>query len=195
MIKVGITGGIGSGKSTICRVFSALGIPVFVADEAAKQLMNTDEQLHADLIRLFGDAVYLPDGVVDRKYLAGIVFNDPSSLKKLNEVVHPAVHRAFEKWVTHQNAPYVLHEAAILFESGFNRMMDYTITIVTDEQERIERVMKRDKISEELVRQRIRNQFTDEQRIGLADFVIRNNDDNLIIPQVLEIDRKIRLHG
>lgn len=195
MIKVGITGGIGSGKSTICRVFSVLGIPVFVADEVAKQLMNTDEQLRADLIRLFGDAVYLPNGVVDRKYLAGIVFNDPSSLKKLNAVVHPAVHRAFEKWVKHQNAPYVLHEAAILFESGFNRMMDYTITIVTDEQERIERVMKRDKISEELVRQRIRNQFTDEQRIGLADFVIRNNDEDLVIPQVLEIDRKIRLHG
>lgn len=195
MIKVGITGGIGSGKSTICKVFSVLGIPVFVADEVAKKLMNHDERLRAELIRLFGEAVYLPDGTIHRKYLADIVFNDQSSLEKLNGAVHPAVHRAFEEWVAQQDAPYVLHEAAILFESGFNRMMNYTITIVTNEQERIERVMKRDKISEELVRQRIKNQFTDEQRIALADFVIKNNEEDLVIPQVLEIDRKIRLHG
>lgn len=195
MIKVGITGGIGSGKTTICRVFSVLGVPVFVADAVAKQLMNENEQLRRQLIRVFGPAIYLPEGAIDRKYLAGIVFNDASLLEKLNALVHPAVHQAFEKWVLEQQAPYVLHEAAILFESGFDRFVDLTIAIVTREEERIERVMKRDKISEELVRQRIKNQFTDEQRISLADFVIRNNDEDLVIPQVLEIDKKIRFHG
>ena len=195
MIKVGITGGIGSGKTTVCKVFSALGIPIFVADSIGKQLMNEDPLLREQLIHRFGPAVYLSDQMVDRKYLANIVFNDPSSLEKLNSMVHPAVHKAFEKWYLKQEAPYVLHEAAILFESGFNRMMDFTITIVTREEERIARVMKRDKISEELVRQRIRNQFTDEERIKLADFVISNNEEDLIIPQILEIDKKIRANG
>jgi len=195
MIKVGITGGIGSGKTTVCKVFSVLGIPIFVADSIGKQLMNEDPQLKEQLIHRFGPAVYLSDQTIDRKYLANIVFNDPSSLEKLNSVVHPAVHKAFEEWYLKQEAPYVLHEAAILFESGFNRMMDFTITIVTREEERIARVMKRDKISEELVRQRIRNQFTDEERIKLADFVISNNEEDLIIPQILEIDKKIRANG
>lgn len=195
MIKVGITGGIGSGKTTICRMFSVLGVPVFVADVAGKQLMNEDPLLREQIIRLFGQAVYLPDGTIDRKYLAGIVFNDASSLEKLNAVVHPAVHKAFNEWVLKQRAPYVLHEAAILFESGFSQMMDFTIAIVTEEDERIARVMKRDKISEELVRQRIKNQFTDEQRIQLADFIISNNESDLVIPQVLKIDKKIRIHG
>jgi len=149
MIKVGITGGIGSGKTTVCKMFSVLGIPVFVADVVGKQLMNEDQQLREQLIRLFGSDVYLPDQTINRKYLANIVFNDSSSLEKLNSVVHPAVHKAFEEWLLKQQAPYILHEAAILFESGFNRMMDFTITITTSEEERIARVIKRDKISEE----------------------------------------------
>lgn len=192
---IGITGGIGSGKSTVCRVFVALGIPVFEADACAKQLMNSDPEVGEQLIRLFGAIVYLPDHTVNRKYLAGLVFSDPSLLAQLNAIVHPAVRKAFSEWLGKQHSPYVIHEAAILFESGFYKMMDQTITIVTDEDQRIQRVIKRDGISVEQVRQRIQNQWNDEERIKLADFVIRNNDDDLIIPQILEIDKKIRAHG
>ena len=195
MLKIGITGGIGSGKSTVCRVFSVMGIPVFEADKVARKLMDTDEEIHEKLVRLFGAAVYLPDQTVNRKYLAGIVFKDPSLLTKLNEIVHPVVRKTFFKWCEKQESPYIIHEAAILFESGFYKMMDKTITVVTDENERIQRVMKRDGITLELVKERIRNQWTDNERIKLADFVIGNNDDELIIPQIIEIDKKLRAHG
>ena len=195
MIKVGITGGIGSGKSTVCKVFRIMGIPVFEADPVAKQLMNTDPLIREQLVRLFGEAVYLHDQTIDRKHLAGIVFNDSSLLKKLNAIVHPAVQNAFDEWCLKQQSPYVLHEAAILFESGFYKFMDKTITIVVNENERIERVMKRDKITAELVKQRIKNQMNDEERIKLADFVISNNDNELIIPQIIDIDQKIRANG
>jgi len=195
MLKIGITGGIGSGKSTVCKVFSVLGIPVFEADRIAKNLMITDQEIHEKLVRLFGEAVYLPDQTIDRKYLAGIVFNDPSLLAQLNAIVHPVVKKTFFDWCEKQQSPYVIHEAAILFESGFYKMMDKTITVVTDEVERIQRVMKRNDITLELVKERIRNQWSDEERIKLADFIIRNNDDELIIPQIIEIDKKIRANG
>ena len=195
MIKVGITGGIGSGKSTVCEVFKVLGIPVFEADQVARQLMNYDAKVRIQLINLFGSCVYLPDQTIDRKFLSGIVFNNPSLLADLNSIVHPAVRNAFDDWCQNQQSPYVLQEAAILFESGFYKLMDKTIVVDTDEAERIQRVMKRDGTSEEQVRERIRNQWTDEQRIKLADFVINNNDNELIIPQIVEIDKKIRAHG
>lgn len=195
MIKVGITGGIGSGKTTVCKVFRVLGIPVFEADTTAKQLMNTDAELRKNLIGLFGTAVYQPDQTIDRKYLAGIVFTNPSLLAQLNELVHPVVRKAFEEWCLIQHSPYVLHEAAILFESGFYRMMDKTITVVTSENQRIERVVKRDRLTVELVKQRMKNQWSDDEKIKLADFVIGNNDRELIIPQIVEIDKKIRAHG
>jgi len=151
MIKVGITGGIGSGKSTVCKVFSALGIPVFEADKVAKELMNTDPVLQKQLKNLFGPAVYLPNQTIDRKYLAGIVFNNPSLLEQLNQIVHPAVRNAFNEWCDQQHSPYVIHEAAILFESGFYKLMDKTITVFANEDERINRVMQRDGASVELI--------------------------------------------
>jgi len=195
MLKIGITGGIGSGKSTVCKVFSVLGIPVFEADRIAKKLMNTDQEMREKLVNLFGAAVYLPDQTIDRKYLAGIVFNDPSLLAQLNAIVHPVVRKTFFDWCDQQQSPYIIHEAAILFESGFYKMMDKTITVATSENERIQRVMKRDELTLELIKERIRNQWSDEERIKLADFVIRNNDDELIIPQIIEIDKKIRANG
>lgn len=195
MLKIGITGGIGSGKSTVCRVFSVMGIPVFEADKVARKLMDTDEEIHEKLVRLFGAAVYLPDQTVNRKYLAGIVFKDPSLLAQLNEIVHPVVRKTFFDWCERQKSPYIIHEAAILFESGFYKMMDKTITVVTNEDERIQRVMKRDGITMELVKERIKNQWSDEERMKLADFVIGNNDDQLIIPQIIEIDKKIKANG
>jgi dephospho-CoA kinase len=195
MIKVGITGGIGSGKSTVCKVFRTMGIPVFEADVIAKQLMNNDPTLRQQLIHLFGSSVYQSDQTIDRKYLAGIVFSNSSLLSKLNEAVHPAVRKSFDEWLLNQNSPYVIHEAAILFESGFYKMMDKTITVVTNETERIDRVVKRDHITIEMVQQRMKNQWKDEQRIKLADFVIGNNDNELIIPQIIEIDKKLRTNG
>ena len=195
MLKVGITGGIGSGKSTVCKVFSNLGIPVFEADRIAKELMNKSGDIREKLVNLFGASVYLPDQTVDRKYLAGIVFNDPSLLAQLNAIVHPVVRQTFFDWCDKQKSPYIIHEAAILFESGFYKMMDKTITVVTFENERIQRVMKRDGLTLELVKERIRNQWTDDERIKLADFVIGNNDNELIIPQIIEIDKKIRAYG
>jgi len=195
MLKVGITGGIGSGKSTVCKVFSVLGIPVFESDKIAKELMNTDAEIHRQLVDLFGAAVYLPDHTINRKYLAGIVFNDPSLLARLNTIVHPVVRKTFFDWCEKQQTPYIIHEAAILFESGFYKMMDKTITVVTSERERIQRVMKRDGITPEMVNERIKNQWNDQQRKELADFVIGNNDDELVIPQVIEIDKKLRAHG
>lgn len=195
MLKVGITGGIGSGKSTVCKVFATMGIPVFEADKVAKELMNTDEGIHTQLIDLFGSEVYLPDHTIDRKYLAAIVFNNKSLLTQLNSIVHPVVRQSFFNWCEKQNTPYIIHEAAILFESGFYKFMDKTIAVVTSENERIERVMKRDGITIDLVRERIKNQWSDQQRMELADFVIGNNDDQLIIPQIVEIDKKLRTNG
>jgi dephospho-CoA kinase len=195
MLKVGITGGIGSGKSTVCRVFSNLGIPVFEADKAAKELMNNSEKIFDQLTRLFGAEVYLPDHSINRKYLAAIVFNDKSLLEKLNRIVHPVVRSVFFDWCDKQHAPYIIHEAAILFESGFYKFMDKTIAVVTSENERIERVVKRDGVTIEMVQERIRNQWNDKQRMELADFVIGNNDDDLIVPQIIEIDKQLRKNG
>ena len=198
MIKVGITGGIGSGKSTVCKVFKVLGIPVFEADQVARKLMNSDAGVRIQLINLFGPSVYLADQTVDRKFLSAIVFNPEYSgslLSELNSIVHPAVRNAFDVWFKNQQSPYIIHEAAILFESGFYKMMDKIIVVATDEEERIQRVMKRDGTSEEQVRQRIRNQWTDAQRIKMADFVIGNNDNELILPKIVDIDKKIRTDG
>ncbi len=195
MIKVGITGGIGSGKSTACKVFSFLGIPVFEADIVAKQLMNTDPEIRSKLINLFGTSVYLPDRTIDRKHLAGIVFNNAPLLAQLSKIVHPEVHKSFDNWCRNQHSPYILHESAILFETGFYKLMDKSIVVVANQGQRIERVMKRDKTTHALVKQRIKNQLNDEEKIKLADFVIGNNDNELIIPQIVEIDKKIRANG
>jgi len=195
MIRVGITGGIGSGKSTACKIFRTLGIPVFEADHVARLLMNSDTKIRIQLTNLFGAAVYLPDHTLDRKLLASIVFSNPSLLAQLNEIVHPVVKNAFDEWCKNQESPYILHEAAILFESGFYKMMDKTITVVTNEEERIQRVTKRDGTTFEMVKQRIQNQWTDRQRMNLADFVINNNENELMIPQIIDIDKKLRTNG
>ena len=194
-LKIGITGGIGSGKSVVCALFSLLGIPVFEADQVAKKLMNSDSRLRRELVDLFGEAVYTAEGVIDRKMLAGILFNDQLALQKVNSLVHPAVREAFLQWCSEQTSPYVLHEAAILFESGFFRMMDRNILVTAPEELRIRRVTTRDGVSAEAVLQRMQNQWTDEEKIPLADFIISNDDTRAIIPQVLDIDKQIRKYG
>ncbi len=194
-ISLGITGGIGSGKSTVCNVFKLLGTPVFEADKVAKSLINSNSKIRNGLIEMFGSEIYDTKDNIDRKMLANHIFNDNNLLEKVNQLIHPEVRKEFNRWKEIQKHPYVIHEAAILFESGFYKMMDFTILVSARLEARIERVSKRDKISAELVRQRINNQFTDEQKRELASLELVNDNKNLLIPQILEIDKKLRIHG
>lgn len=193
MLTIGITGGIGSGKSTVCRVFRVLGIPVFQADIVARKLQDEDPWIKKNLIELFGSEIYAENGTLNRKKLAGIIFNNPVDLENVNQLIHPAVHREFENWKEKiLQFPYVLYEAAILFETGSAVGFDYTILVVADEDERLQRVMKRDGISAEAIQQRMKNQMKDAEKIILADFIIENNDNQLIIPQILKLDQILK---
>jgi len=191
MLKIGITGGIGSGKSTISKVFEVLGIPVFYADDAAKQVMTTDPILIAALKDTFGNEAYFEDGSLNRKHIANIVFNNPAELAKLNAITHPAVFRAFDNWLaeTH-NAPYVMKEAALMFESGSAKLCDKNILVYAPLEMRINRVVKRDGLSRAEVESRNARQFTDEQKLKLADYVITNDDSQLVIPQILALHQQ-----
>lgn len=195
MLKIGITGGIGSGKSTICNFFRLLGVPVFNADQEAKKVMNESSIVRSKLVVSFGNDIYLPNHTIDRKKMAGIIFNSPSLLQKVNAIVHPEVRKYFFAWCEQQESPYIVHEAAILFESGFYEMMDFTILVTASEEERVKRVMRRDQSTAEQVKERMGKQWTDEQKAALADFTIRNDNRELIIPQLLNLDKKFRDHG
>jgi len=189
MLKVGITGGIGSGKTTICRIFETLGIPVFYADTAAKQIMVQDRILIEGIKNTFGTESYLENGVLNNKHIAGIVFNNTQMLEKLNALVHPAVFRSFDTWVARLAAgvPYILKEAALLFESGSYQMCDLNILVIAPEQLKLERVMQRDQVTEEAVRARMDKQFTDRQKLKMADHLIYNNETDPLISQVLAL--------
>ena len=190
-MKIGITGGMGSGKTTACKVFEVLGIPVFYADSVAKELMQTDSLLRQNLISAFGAQSYLSDGQLNRKYISGIVFKDESQLKILNQLVHPVVFRSFDEWVLkQQNQPYVLKEAALLFESGADKLCDYTILIKSPESIKIQRIIQRDHFTEEEIKLRMDKQFTDEQKEKLANFILLNNEEQLLVPQILKLHEK-----
>ncbi|MBN2773601.1 MAG: dephospho-CoA kinase [Prolixibacteraceae bacterium] len=193
-IKIGITGGIGSGKSVVCKIFKCLGIPVFEADNVGKFLLDNDKNIRKKITGLFGESVYMPDNSIDRKKLASIIFNDNIALQKVNEIIHPAVRKEFESWILKQNTIYMIHEAAILFESGFYKLMDFNIHISADKNIRIKRVMERNKISEEMVLTRLNKQWDDKKKEKLADAVIYNNNE-LLIPQVLKIDKQLKENG
>ena len=195
MIKVGVTGGIGSGKSLVCSFFKLIGIPVYEADYQAKQLMNSSSVIKSQLMKTFGDDIYLPNSTVDRKKLAGIVFNSPSSLKKVNEIIHPEVRKHFYEWVDKQDSEYIVYEAAILFESGFYTMMDFLILVTSPVETRIQRVMARDGVSREDVLARINKQWDDADKIKRSNLVLTNDDTELIIPQLIELDNNLRRHG
>jgi len=194
-LAVGITGGIGSGKSTVCKMFKLIGIPVFEADLVAKSIINSSPEIRSGLIQLFGKNIYDTKNKLNRKMLANLIFNDDTLMEKVNQLVHPAVRKQFKHWQKLQNEPYVIHEAAILFESGFYKMMDYTILVSAPEEMRIDRVTKRDNISSDLVQQRINKQFTDEEKRQLASTELVNNNKKLLIPQILEIDKNLKTHG
>ncbi|MFV0590083.1 MAG: dephospho-CoA kinase [Draconibacterium sp.] len=194
-LKVGITGGIGSGKSTICKVFEKLSAPVFEADPVAKKLIDTDAAIRQGLIDLFGPGIYTENNGVDRKKLAEKIFNDEIQLAKVNALVHPAVRAEFLRWSESLDVPYVVHEAAILFESGFYKMMDYTILVTAPEEDRIKRVSMRDGSSRGQVIERINKQWSDNKKRKLADIEIKNDNRELILPQIINIDKQLREYG
>ena len=191
MIKVGITGGIGSGKSLLCQVFERLGVPVFYADYQAKWLYDNDQNIRRELIRYFGPEIYGPGGM-KRAVLASKIFSDPGALEKVNQVVHPVVREKFLQWCrTYQHLPYVLEEAAILFESGAHEQLDRTILVYAPQETRIQRVMERDQVSGKAVQERMRHQVPDEDKMDQADFIIYNDGSRMVIPQILEIHRTL----
>lgn len=190
MLKVGLTGGIGSGKSTVARIFEVLGMPVYYADEAAKEIMNTDEELRRQVIQTFGDDAYT-NNRLNRQYISSIVFKDKEKLALLNELVHPATIRAAEEWMSKQTTPYALKEAAIIFESGSDKQLDYVIGVHAPQEIRIMRTMQRDNITREEVIKRMNNQMDEEEKMELCNFVIENDERHALIPQVMAMHHQL----
>ncbi|MGD0583354.1 MAG: dephospho-CoA kinase [Bacteroidales bacterium] len=185
-MKIGVTGGIGSGKTTVCRVFNSLGIPVFSADNEASNIMESDPQVIENVRNIAGQDIY-KGGSLNRSELAELIFNDRELLERINQVVHPVVRINFDIWQRSQKSDYVILEAAILFESGSYKTLDGIITVIAPLEERIDRVVRRNNLTREQIMERIRNQSDDEFKIARSDFVIDNSDDQLILPQILRI--------
>lgn len=190
-LKIGITGGIGTGKSTISHVFEVLGVPVYYADDAGKQLMNNNIELKQAVKAKFGEDVYNPEGQLDRKKLAAIVFNNPSLLQELNAIVHPATIAAADEWMQHQTAPYVLKEAALLFESDAHLHVDKVIGVQASLSTRIKRVIERDGVTEKEVMDRIARQMDETEKLNRCDYLINNEGNELVIPQVLALHQQL----
>lgn len=194
MLSIGITGGIGSGKSTVCKVFNILGIPVFQADFVAMKLQNENQGIISGLKRLFGSDIYTNEKQLNRKKLASIIFNNKSLLNEVNQLIHPTVHLEFDRWKDAQkDVPYIVYEAAVLFETGRYRSFDCSILVLADEKERVERILRRDQITREEIEHRMRNQMSDIEKRNFADFIIENNDNQMIIPQILKLDTQLKL--
>ncbi len=189
-LKVGVTGGMGSGKTTVCKVFSVLGIPVFSADIEAKKIMNTDGDLMLKINRLAGKDLY-SSGKLDRAELAILIFNNKDLLEKVNSLVHPAVFEYFERWADGQNSPYVIMEAAILFESGASKLVNKVLTVVTPLDERIERLVNGNKFTKEQILERVKHQLDDDYRIKRSDYIIYNSENDMVIPAILEIHQEL----
>lgn len=191
MLKIGLTGGIGSGKSVVAQIFRVLGIPIYDADIEARHLMQTNAFLISAMTETFGPGTYLETGKLNRPYLAAQVFQNRSDLIKLNELVHPVVHDDFRKWAARQNSNYVIDEAALIFESGGNKHLDQIILVTAPAEVRIQRVMQRNKSTREDVLARMANQWKDEKKIPLSDFVINNDGEHALIKQVFECHQMI----
>ena len=194
MFKVGITGGIGSGKSTVCKIFELLGIPVYYADDAAKKLMTSDKNLKRQIINIFGTEAYFKNGRLNRKYISERAFPNPSLLKKLNEAVHPAVIADGIKWMKQQKSEhhlYALKEAALLIESGSYKDLDKVIVVVCPEDIRIARAQKRDGTSAAKIKERIKAQLSDDERLKYADFVVNNDGEVSLIEQIMKIHKNL----
>jgi dephospho-CoA kinase len=185
-IKLGVTGGIGSGKTSVCRVFKVLGIPVFAADFEAKEIMDKDESVKDMINSIAGKDLY-HEGILDRPGLASLIFRNKILLEKVNSLIHPIVFDRFSKWQKDQDAPYVIMEAAILFESGAVDLVDRVATVIAPDEERIERVMRRNNLTREQILERIESQISDEARISMSDYLIYNSEKDMIIPAILDI--------
>ncbi|MDP1745480.1 MAG: dephospho-CoA kinase [Bacteroidota bacterium] len=192
MIKIGITGGIGSGKTTVCKVFELLGVPVYYADIEAKQILDSNLEVRSNILNTFGNSVLNDEKKIDKKKLASLVFNNKENLEKLNSIVHPAVREHFENWLQqHSTQKYILKEAAILFESGSYKLVDKVIAVVAPLALKISRTMQRDKVTQAEVELRISNQLNDDEKIKRSQFVIHNDEQQLLIPQILNIHDQI----
>lgn len=190
MLKVGITGGIGSGKSVVCQVFQTLGIPVFNADQAGRELMETDPALITGIKKLFGEDSY-NDNNPNREKISSIVFADKEKLQQLNALVHPAVLQYGAAWMEKQTSPYAIKEAAIFFESGSYKEMDIMIGVYAPEEIRIQRALQREGTTEASIRQRIANQMNEDEKMKRCDYVISNDGNTTIIPQVLQLHKAL----
>lgn len=194
MLRLGITGGIGSGKTTVCKIFETLHIPVYYADDRAKWLMVNSPTLQTGITQLFGKDAYFEDGALNRAHIGSIAFKDTAKLQKLNALVHPAVFVDGENWQQEQLAlgvPYTLKEAALLYETGSYKMLDKVIVVTAPEALRIQRVMDRDNLSKEEVKQRIARQLPEAEKVAKADFVINNDGQHSLIKQVLAIHQSL----
>ncbi len=190
MMRVGLTGGIGSGKSVVARILRVLEVPVFDADIEGKRLLSEDRTVMDPVVARFGPSIY-PDGILDRKALAALVFHDPAALKDLNSIVHPAVRRSFRYWTSAQRFAYVVMESAILVGSGGHKSFDRLVVVTAPEKLRIGRVMQRDAATEANVRARMKNQATDHELLALADHHLVNDERRLLIPQVLTLHEEL----
>jgi dephospho-CoA kinase len=197
MFRVGITGNMGSGKSLVCSIFKSLDIPIFEADQQTK-LLYTENDIRLKIQKQFGKSIYLPDGELNKTKLAQLIFNDPFAMQFIRELMYPRLHERFEEWATGQQnrrCPYVLYEAALIFENGFQSHFDFTILITAPEALRVERIKERDKLADSEIRQRMDHQWPETKKLELADFVIRNDGKTMLIPQVLEIHRKLLVNS
>lgn len=188
--RLGVTGGIGSGKTSVCRVFNVLNIPVFSADREAREIMDNEVVIKEAINNLTGRDMYRY-GTLNRSELAAIIFNDCDMLRKVDSLVHPVVFEHFAKWTLSQTSPYVIMEAAILFESGASEYVDRVATVIAPISQRIARVIRRNKLTEDQVLERMRNQMDDETRMKMSDYVIPNSEDDMIIPVILKIHEDI----
>ena len=191
MFQVGLTGGIGSGKTLVCSVLEKLGVAVYYADREARRLMNQDPDLIGGIVSILGEDSY-KRGELDRVFVSERIFSNPVLLERMNNEVHPVVRKDYANWVnSRMDAPYVVEEAAILFESGANKGLDWTVLVYAPENLRIQRVMERDGVDEEKVRKRMANQMDEEMKKELADEVIMNNEEKLLLPQIIGMHRRI----
>ncbi|MEO5983943.1 MAG: dephospho-CoA kinase [Ferruginibacter sp.] len=194
MLRIGLTGGIGSGKTTVAKIFEVLGIPVYSADEAARRLMNEPGPLKNQLIQSFGAEIY-SNNEINTRLLSEKVFNDPSQLALINSIVHPATISDAREWMNKQSTPYVIKEAAILFEAGANKDLDYIIGVSSPRLLRIERIKQRDNVPEEKILLKMSKQMNEAEKMKQCDFVLINDEKQLLIPQVLTLHKKLQELG
>ena len=190
MLRIGLTGGIGSGKTTVARIFEVLGVPVYFADDAAKKLMNEEGELKKKIIDHFGAESYA-DNKLNRSYLSEVVFSDPEKTKLINSIIHPATINDATLWLEKQTSPYAIKEAALIFEAGAEKMLDLVIGVSAPPALRMQRAMQRDNISESAVLARMEKQMNEEEKMKRCDIIIYNDQKELLIPQVVEVHKRL----